>query len=323
MNTSQKIPVLLITGFLGSGKTTFINWLLEQNPDTPISLILNEFGDVALESKFISRQNADVAELSNGCLCHAAKGDVPRAVKYILENSPQTQHLVIEASGLSYPDLVKDVLNGPELANLISFDMTVCVVDGQNFLQTYQQEPLIVSQLADADVGLFSKVSLVEASVIEETKQTLTNLMPQLRLLEFTDQLSSDLFLDQQLPTMQKNQPKHEHSEDDHDHQHEYNHLWFDEPMALDLRKLTDVMRSWPASIVRAKGSVTSYHPETHKRLHRLVSFVAGRFSFLPVTDEQTLKQPDDRSTLVVIGKEIDTNMLAEQLRGCEMEVSQ
>ena len=60
----RQVPVLLITGFLGCGKTTFINWLIQKHPERKISIILNEFGDVYLESQFIEEKDAFVAELS-------------------------------------------------------------------------------------------------------------------------------------------------------------------------------------------------------------------------------------------------------------------
>lgn len=108
----KKTPVLLVTGFLGSGKTTFLNWLIQTHPNIKISLILNEFGDVKLESQFIKEhEGGEVIELANGCMCCVANSDIPRIVRLILENAPHTEYIVIEASGLSDPDPIREVLH--------------------------------------------------------------------------------------------------------------------------------------------------------------------------------------------------------------------
>jgi G3E family GTPase len=90
MNDEEKIkelPVTLLAGFLGSGKTTLLNYILKQNHGKRIAVIENEFGEIGIDSEFVVGVDADIFEMSNGCICCSIRGDLIETLNRLLKNS--------------------------------------------------------------------------------------------------------------------------------------------------------------------------------------------------------------------------------------------
>ncbi len=259
---TKRVPILLVTGFLGAGKTTFLNWLIHTHPQLKVSLILNEFGDVKLESQFIKQgSGGEVTELANGCMCCVAKSDIPRVINYILDNSPQTQYILIEASGLSDPDPIHEALQNSELTKRIRLDSILCIVDAVNFEKNSKEHSIVMSQVGDADIVLVSKVAEAGEETVAKIKNLLTGIGTGTKVLEFSDDLDPRLFLDPDIKTEgdkyenENVDTKEEHHHHTHEQMQEY---WFKSENDIDINKLQDVMRSAPMGIIRAKGFVKS-----------------------------------------------------------------
>lgn len=176
MNFGKLVNIVLVTGFLGSGKTTFLNYVISNFKNHGISLILNEFGDVKIESNFITEEGVgEIAELSNGCMCCVAKSDIPRVVNYIIEKSPNTEYIFIEASGLSDPDPIKDILIGG-VGNNVKYLLNICIVDAKNFFELKDKHPLVMSQAGEADIIILSKTALIEKRTVDKVKHFLESI---------------------------------------------------------------------------------------------------------------------------------------------------
>lgn len=303
----MSVPVVLLTGFLGSGKTTFINWLIKTHPELKISLILNEFGDVPIESQFVEKQGIQMAELKNGCLCCVAKADIPRIVKYILDQSPQTEFLIVEASGLSDPAPVYASLSSPELAQWIHLDLNLCVVDAVNFEATRQKFPIVMSQVGDADVILISKIQEAGPEKVAALKQMLKNNIGTIRILEINDSLSPSFFLDPNQESISPLASRLSHSEYDHTHE-PFTELYFKTDKLFDSLKFNALIKSLPTSIIRAKGIVNL---NQQKFLFQLV----GNRSQL-IQAEWNPAEPH-LSALIFIGTDFDKSLLESQLQNC------
>lgn len=168
--------IVLVTGFLGSGKTTFLNYVISNFKSHGISLILNEFGDVKIESNFITTEGVgEIAELSNGCMCCVAKSDIPRVISYILEKSPNTEYIFIEASGLSDPDPIKDILIGGIGSN-VKYLLNICIIDAKNFFELKDKHPLVMSQAGEADIIILSKTALIEKRTVDKVRHFLESI---------------------------------------------------------------------------------------------------------------------------------------------------
>jgi len=307
----SKIPILLVTGFLGSGKTTFINWLLENHPQLKISVILNEFGDTPLESQFIKQHTENIIELANGCMCCVAKSDIPRVVTYILEHSPQTEYILIEASGLSDPDPVREALQNPPISDSTYLESTLCIVDAVNFDQMRLQHSLIMSQVGDADLVIHSKVSEAGPELVRKNRQILERLTADVRVLDFDQQLSPAIFLTQN-PTSHKQDPAPSHT---HHHQHHmYQIFSFETSEFLDVDKVASCISQQPASTIRIKGVITCYNLTgkiARFRIQRVGSHVT-------VEAAENLSENQD-STILFIGTDLKSDQLEKELHSCEL----
>jgi G3E family GTPase len=156
--TTDRIPVTLLVGFLGSGKTTLANHILSQQHHQRIAVIVNEFGAVGIDGSLIVGRQDNIIELSNGCLCCTVQGDLVATLHALLKRhhaavgeQPFT-HLLIEASGLASPGpAVQTVLAEPILATHLRLDGVVTLVHGQHIAKQIQEHPEASDQVAYAD----------------------------------------------------------------------------------------------------------------------------------------------------------------------------
>ncbi len=303
------VPILLVTGFLGAGKTTFLNWLLREHPDTKISLILNEFGDIQLESQFIeSESGGEVMELSNGCMCHVARDDVARVINYILDNAPATEYILIEASGLSDPDLIHDALRNPKITDRTRRVGTLCILDALNFEKNREEHPIVLSQAGDADVILLSKVAEAGSEKVAKVKNLLERIMMNAKVLLWDEELDPDYFLHTENSDEAKQNDaskKNEHSKHDHD---VYQEFWFESSRDIDLAKFEEVMHSLPQNIVRSKGYINVSGTKM------MVQYVPGDLK----TFEQSWNGEDPHSAVLFLAKDLNTAKLQQTLIRCE-----
>lgn len=131
----SKIPVTVITGFLGSGKTTMIQNLLEKAGGKRIALIINEFGDLGVDGGLLKGcgikncRDEDIIELNNGCICCTVADDfIPTMIKLLARNE-RPDHIVIETSGLALPQPLVSAFNWPEIKTQVTVDGVITVVD--------------------------------------------------------------------------------------------------------------------------------------------------------------------------------------------------
>ncbi len=134
---AQKIPATVITGFLGSGKTTLIRHMLANAQGKRIALIINEFGDLGVDGDILKGcgdetcSEDDIMELSNGCICCTVAEDFIPTMQKLLARENRPDHIVIETSGLALPQPLVRAFNWPEISTQVTVDSVVTVVDGK------------------------------------------------------------------------------------------------------------------------------------------------------------------------------------------------
>src|SRR4051794_1452498 len=128
-----KVPVTIITGFLGSGKTTLIRHILQNAGGRRLALIINEFGDVGVDGEILKSCGAcpedNVIELANGCICCTVADDFAPAIIALLKRDPRPEHIIIETSGLALPKPLVKAFDWPELRARLTVDGVIAVVD--------------------------------------------------------------------------------------------------------------------------------------------------------------------------------------------------
>jgi len=174
LKRDTKIPVTVITGFLGAGKTTFINQLLNKYSEKKFALVENEFGEVAIDTKLIKGVDASqMFELKQGCICCTITDEYEQVLQELAERFPDVEHLLIETTGVADPaGVIQPFFRDERLKELYDFNGTICLVDALHFNDQPEQE-ISLKQLAVADLILINKS---EVLTLEEKDRWLEDL---------------------------------------------------------------------------------------------------------------------------------------------------
>jgi cobalamin biosynthesis protein CobW len=133
--TASRIPVTVVTGFLGAGKTTLVRHLLAHAGGKRIALIINEFGELGVDREVLlgcgdeTCREEDMIELSNGCICCTVAEDFIPAMQQLIERDDRPDHIVIETSGLALPQPLLRAFNWPEIKSAVTIDGVVTLAD--------------------------------------------------------------------------------------------------------------------------------------------------------------------------------------------------
>ena len=181
---SSLIPVTLLTGFLGSGKTTVLNHVLKQPEMAATAVIVNEFGEIALDHLLVERSSEDVILLNSGCLCCTVRGDIVDTLTNLFVDRvkgkvPFFTRIAIETTGLADPaPILHSLMTDPIVAARYMLDGVVTTVDAVNGAATLDRQPEAVKQAAVADRLLLTKTDLAAAAARGEIEARLKVLNP-------------------------------------------------------------------------------------------------------------------------------------------------
>ena len=189
MSRKERIPVTIIGGYLGSGKTTLINNLLEQTKGVRIAILVNDFGELAIDANLIEAADEDIISLSGGCVCCSYGNDLSSALIKLQSVQPRPQHIIIEASGVALPGSIAGTLS--LLANYQIQGIYV-LADALSIMQNAKHKYLadtILRQLNDADLVLLNKIDLVTSENLSLLLQWLAEQLPNTQVIESTKYL--------------------------------------------------------------------------------------------------------------------------------------
>jgi G3E family GTPase len=172
------VPILLVTGFLGAGKTTVVNHLLAHAQGRRIAAVVNDFGAINIDAELIVGAGDGVVSLSNGCICCSLEGDLLRTLATLLRRDPRPELIVIETSGVADPaDIVRNLMD-PVISAEAPLETVLCMVDATTQPAMLHDEALLRSQLRSADVVALSKVDLVDAATRAQFRDAIKALRP-------------------------------------------------------------------------------------------------------------------------------------------------
>ena len=316
LGVDDRPPLIILTGFLGSGKTSFLQHFIEYQTQRSrfVAVIQNEIGEIGLDGKLLDYQ---VSEIDEGCVCCSLVGNLKRAIHGILESfSPD--YVILETSGLANPLNLLDEIG--DLEETVRFDCTVTVVDALNFDEALADYRIARDQIQAADVLVLNKCDLIGDTRLRFLRQRLHELRPKAPIMEATQgNVNPAWILDGEdggagpggnhPPASAASAP------DPHCPTHVQDRLWSRSvkfTRKLDRGKFVKAAESLPHSIFRAKGIIELADPPQTM----LFQYVAGRYelSALP-------QVPTSDRFLTLIGKADDIAGfdLAEQLlRGAE-----
>ena len=179
------IPVSVLTGFLGSGKTTILARLLRRPEFSRTAVIINKFGEVGLDHDLVEASDESLVQLQTGCLCCAVRGDLVRTLEDLLRRReegtvPAFERVLIETSGLADPaPILQSLMLDAALAGRLSLQGVVTTVDAVNGAETLRRQPESVKQVAVADRLLLTKTDLaVDTHEVRDRVATLNPSAP-------------------------------------------------------------------------------------------------------------------------------------------------
>ena len=180
-----RIPVTLLTGFLGSGKTTVLNHLVQQPELQQTLVLINEFGEIGLDHLLVAQGQDDVVvEMSSGCLCCTIRGDLVDTLRdarwrFARGGAIWFNRVVIETTGLADPaPILHTLMSAPEITAHYQLEGVITAVDAVNGMDTLDRQFESVKQAAVADRLLLTKTDLVETDILARLEQRLRTLNP-------------------------------------------------------------------------------------------------------------------------------------------------
>ncbi|NBD18086.1 MAG: GTP-binding protein [Cyanobacteria bacterium] len=331
------LPVTIITGFLGSGKTTLLNHILSNNQGLKTAVLVNEFGEIGIDNELIIQSDDSMVELNNGCICCTINTDLVEAVYKVLEREEKIDYLVVETTGLADPLPVALTFLGSELRDMTRLDSIVTVVDCANFSLDLFNSEAAYSQISYGDIILLNKTDLVPEADVEALENRIRKMKEGARLIRTQNAnvplplvLSVGLFESdryfQQADHDDHDHHHHHHHHHDHDHDHHhhdhdhhdhshhlendgFNSLSFRSDRAFSIRKFQSFLdNDLPENVFRAKGIL--WFEESPQR--HIFHLSGKRFS---IEDDEWKGEPSNQ--LVLIGQNLDTEKLRQQLEGC------
>ncbi|WP_228035780.1 CobW family GTP-binding protein [Oculatella sp. LEGE 06141] len=178
-NVQQRVPVTVVTGFLGSGKTTLINHILEGQHGQKVAVIVNEFGEIGIDGQLMVSDNEEqLVEFNNGCLCCTVRGDLVRTLEDLMQRA-ELDAVLIETTGLADPAPVASTfIVADEIKAKFNLDAFVTVVDAPNLQRNLADSHEAQEQVAFADIILINKTDLVSPEAIAQIEQHIRTLNP-------------------------------------------------------------------------------------------------------------------------------------------------
>lgn len=344
------MPVTIITGFLGSGKTTLLNHILQAKHQQKIAVLVNEFGDIDIDSQLLVSVEEDMVQLSNGCICCTINDNLVEAVYNILERKDNVDQLVIETTGVADPLPIILTFLGSELKDLTRLDAVITLVDTDAFTTEHFQSDAALSQVTYGDIVVLNKIDLASPEKIIELENWISDSKAGARILRAKngqvplnfildiDQFSAQAYQEKLKDLQQSNDHSHHdasnhdhHHHDSHDHHshhehdlhdHHSHHLEIDgfvsvafesdRPFALNKfqKFLDDVL---PTDVFRAKGFL--WFEDSQQRC--IFQLSGGRYT---LNFDTWPAQP--RIQFVLIGRQLDAKSLQSQLEDCLLDAS-
>lgn len=306
----KKIPVTLLTGFLGAGKTTLINHLLEHPGNEKIAIIVNEFGKVGIDGQLIVRSDETMVELSNGCVCCTVRTDLIRTLTDLVEQklgmkegvSGNFTRIIIETTGLADPvPLLQTFALDEVVATCYTLEQVVTVVDARHFHEERRYLPLAEEQVAFADLIVLNKCDLQNDAALTLLEEELHSINPLATCVRTTQGVVSaaTLFQTKSIEHVVKNEkPDDTH----HDHLSDIHSVTVSTLIPIDLDNfihwLGELLAHHGPDIFRYKGIVYS-HEWPH--LRGVLQGVHTLYTVLP--EGAWLKSEQPKTTLVFIGR--------------------
>jgi G3E family GTPase len=334
-DTSQQgaadpVPVTLLVGFLGSGKTTLANRILSEQHDQRIAVIVNEFGNVGIDGKLIVGVEDNVVELSNGCLCCTVQGDLADTLRQLLERRRRTvdakpfERIVIEASGLASPGpVLQRMLVDPALHAHVQVDGVITMAHARHIVQQLAEHPEASEQVAYADHIIVNHCDQCDGDTLAAAEAALHACNPHADIERATRAAVGVMsLLNKQTWDSARVKAALENGvlccDHAHDHAHEHLHTQGVGTIALRAEAPMDLQRltKWLLSVsTRGSHGLMRLKGILNCQSHDQAVVIQGVYEWLEV--RRGAGEPPAASALVMIGRHLDAAELRRAWAEC------
>jgi G3E family GTPase len=315
-----KIPVTVISGFLGAGKTTLVNHLLTHHTGANIGVIVNEFGEVGIDGDLIVADEDALIEVRNGCVCCTVRTDLVAGVKVLLARDDiKLDRLIIETSGLADPaPVLQTFLADAELLTRLELESVVTLVDAANRHHQLDDD-MAREQIAFADLIILNKVDLLDGDALEPLERDLRAINPVAAIIRTThSEVAAETLLGVprfSLPYVLAIEPGILEGSHDHDHDTSITSCAVETSHPLDPERfhrwVNQLVQQQGPHLLRMKG-VLNFQGEARQfyfhSVHMLLDAKPGKRWPSTVTRQ---------SRFVFIGRHLDRAMLQRGFLDC------
>lgn len=315
------IPVTIVSGFLGAGKTTLINQALQVSPypREEIIIIENEFGEVGIDHKLLVHSEEQVLQLNNGCMCCSLRSDLLAILISLLETIEEHQQpisqIIIETTGIADPQpIIQTLLTAPQLRGRVYIDSLLTVIDSDSF-ELIEREPQALKQLVMADRIFVSRKQNLNLSALKKLQREIKSINPlsDIRMFTHSETIQKKDFYNLEKfnhPLVFESDSSENHYNGKHYHQHHQEHefksilLTSDQDIKKDfLFQLIDrLILTNQGSLYRFKGLIALQEQD----------FIVAMQGVNEQVNFQYTTRQKDQTTIILIGKMLDEERIKQ-----------
>ncbi|PSB49133.1 CobW family GTP-binding protein [Chamaesiphon polymorphus] len=314
----HQIPVTIVTGFLGSGKTTLLNHILNNRQGWKVAVIVNEFGDIDIDSQLLVAVDENMVQLANGCICCTINQSLVDAVWAIAKRVESIDYLVIETTGIADPLPIVRSLTTTALQQVTRVDSVLTLVDAESFTSAHYSSEAALNQLIFGDIILLNKTDLVAPEIVADLEHYIRSIAPNARIIATEHgrvplPLILDVGIDRTNVGLESPKSGHEHSH--HLENDGFVAVSFESDLPLILPKFQDFLDRLSPDVCRAKGILKFQGSQ----LHHVLQMSGKRYEMKSISVEKSASRspPLNANQLVFIGRNLNAEAIRTQITEC------